>query len=537
MKILTAAQMQQVDRLTSERFSLPGLTLMETAGNSAVVAMAQYFPSLSTQRVQIFCGKGNNGGDGAVVARLLWLKGTTVELYLLGSLSETKGDAYTNFATVKELATVESPKLSYYEITTLEDLHIALNRSCDLYIDALFGTGASRPLTGIYQELVEALNQKGRPIIAIDIPSGLGADSPDTIGATIKAQLTITMTAPKIANVLPPARHYNGSLVVAPIGSPSTLINNSGTQLNLLEDQEIAQFLNNSRRSSSFFKNSVGHVLVIAGSRGKIGAAGLSAEAVLRAGAGLATVAIPQSSQVALVSALPLEIMTEALAETTQGTIACQALDTILKLWKNKQIAALGPGLGVDEDTKKLVRELVAQRLSPLVIDADGLNCLAPWPAGLQGNADKPIILTPHPGEMARLVGVTTSDISKSRIDIARKFAVDHQVILVLKGERSLIAAPDGEVYINPTGNAGMATAGSGDVLTGILAGLLAQAPQQALQATCAAVYLHGLAGDIAAKALGQRSLVASELTKYLATAILTVGGDREKGDVADSLS
>lgn len=534
MKVLTASQMQQVDRLTTEQFGVLGLTLMETAGHSATIAIMGYFNSL--KHVCIFCGKGNNGGDGAVVARHLWLKGVKVDLFLMGKLEETKGDAYTNFVAIKNLATVETT-LTYTEIEKVNELYEIFKKPYDLYVDALFGTGASRPLSGIYQELVDLLNKSNIPVAAIDIPSGLNADGSQLIGKTIQATMTTTMTAPKLANVLPPAMHYNGNLVVVPIGSPDSLINNCGSQLNLVEKKDVAKFLRDSRRASSSFKNKVGHVLVVAGGRGKIGAAGLTAQATIRAGAGLVTLASPESCQQALASNIALEIMTESLKENTQGFISIESLKTILELATNKTLIAIGPGLGISKDSKKLLLSLINDRPCPLVIDADGLNSLSPWPLGLEGSEEKPIIITPHPGEMARLLGVKTSDISQNRLELVRQFATVNKLIVILKGERSLIASPNGEVYINPTGNAGMATAGSGDVLTGIVAGLLAQAPNQALSAAISAVYLHGLAGDIAVTSTGQRSLIASDLTNYLAQTIITVGGEVEKRNLSNSFS
>lgn len=533
MKVLTASQMQQVDRLTTEQFGVLGLTLMETAGVGAVAAIANKFSPISQKQVKIFCGRGNNGGDGAVVARHLWLQGANVELFLFGKLEETKGDAYINFNAIKQLATVENPKLSYKEVLTIEELENSFNSPCDIYVDALFGTGASRPLTGIFQSLVEKLNQTKKPIVAIDIPSGLSANKENIIGPTVKACLTVTMSAPKVANILPPAKYYNGELIVVPIGSPDSLINSCGSQLNLVEEKEITNFLINTHRSNGVFKNSLGHVLVIAGGRGKVGAAGLTSEAVLRAGAGLVTLVVPESCQQALSSNIAVEIMTEPIVENSQGLISEQSLTKILELADKKQLIAIGPGLGVCEDSRKLLYNLVLQRPCSLVIDADGLNSLAPWPKNLTGSQQKPIVITPHPGEMARLLSLTTNEISLDRVNLVRKFATEQQIIVVLKGEHSLIAAPDGEVYINPTGNAGMATAGSGDVLTGIIAGLLAQAPNQALMSTIAGVYLHGLSGDLAAENLGQRSLIASDITKNLAQAIISLGGEFEKRNIS----
>jgi ADP-dependent NAD(P)H-hydrate dehydratase / NAD(P)H-hydrate epimerase len=536
MKVLTAAQMQQVDRLTTERFSVLGLTLMETAGLSAVAAIENHFGPLLLKHVKIFCGKGNNGGDGAVVARHLWLRGAIVELFLLGKFEETRGDARVNFEAVKKLSTVEAAKLSFQEIELNDELREALNEPCDLYIDALFGTGASRPLTGLFKELVETINESGVPVVAIDIPSGLNAENSEIIGPTVRARMTVTMTAPKLANVMAPAMHYNGTLVISPIGSPNSLIAASGSHLSLVEREQIENFLTASRRSPGAHKNSVGNVLVVAGGRGKTGAAGLTAEAVLRSGAGLVTLASPRSSQQVAANSVALEIMTEPLEETSDGMIAAAALKIVLNLAEKKSLIALGPGIGTDEETRSFVRALVEQRPCPLVIDADGLNCLSPWPEGLRGSQERPIVLTPHPGEMQRLLGSKLAEAASARADIVRDFAMTNQLILVLKGECTLIATNDGEVYINPTGNAGMATAGSGDVLTGIIAGLIAQSPSRLADAVISGVYLHGLAGDLAAKTLGQRSVMASDLIKQLPAAILAVGGEVEKRNFSDPL-
>jgi NAD(P)H-hydrate epimerase len=541
MKVLTAAQMQQVDRWSTERYHIPGLLLMETAGSNIVTAIEQHFGPLSVKHVKIFCGKGNNGGDGAVIARHLWLRGAIVELFLLGKLEDTRGDARINFEIIKKLAAVEMPQLAFQEIEMSEELHDILIEPCDLYVDALFGTGGTRPLTGLYKELVEQLNESATPIVAVDLPSGLNADNPNLIGPTIKAQLTVTMTAAKLANVLPPGMHYNGNLVVVPIGSPATLIPASGSNVTLVDAELIEHLLARTRRSPAAHKNMVGNVLLIAGSLGKTGAATLAATATLRAGAGLVTVATPQSAQPTLAASSPAEIMTLPLAETSTGTLSATALAQIMALADKKQIIGVGPGLGTNDDTRKFMRGLLDQPFPALIIDADGLNSLSPWPDKLNLTPDRPVILTPHIGEMARLAHTTNEEAAKSRLDLARRFAQQHQVIVVLKGERTLIAAPNGELYINPTGNAGMATAGSGDVLAGLIAGLIAQLPQisatTALQATLAAVYLHGLAGDLAAKTLGQRSLLAGDLIQYLAAAILTLGGEFEKRNIFDPFS
>jgi len=564
MKILTAQQMREVDRLTVERCGIPYPTLMETAGNRVVEAIIKRYGPVAGKRVSVFCGKGNNGGDGAVIARLLWLRGAAaVDVWLYGELEETKGEARANFEAIKRLAESDR-RVSFLEATTEEGIWLSLlpHQLLDflqgkppapesgegLYerefgtlpffvIDALLGTGLTRPAEGLYARAIEQINvfKKEDPVnalvIAVDIPSGLSSDTGQSLGPNVRADLTVSFTAPKIGNVLPPACEANGQLMIASIGTPDWLIEEVGAQLELVEEKRIYDWLNASRRAPDAHKGSVGDVLLIAGSRGKTGAAALSSETVLRAGAGLVTVATARSAQSLLVTQARTEVMTEALDETHDGAISHTALDRASQLAQKRSVIAVGPGLSSsDESTRAFVREMVERRTAPMVIDADGLNALAPWPEGLKGSDEAPIIVTPHPGEMARLTGKTNAEIVADRIDVAREFATRRHIITVLKGSRTIIAAPDGQVYVNPTGNAGMATAGSGDVLTGLVAGLLAQRPSEPLEATIAAVYLHGHAGDLAGNRLGMRSLVASDIIANLSEAMLKIGGDAERG-------
>ncbi len=569
MKIFTAQQMRELDRLTVERCGIPYATLMETAGNRVVEAIIQEFGPVKGKRIFIYCGKGNNGGDGAVIARLLWLRGAEITVCLFGKVEETTGEARNNFEAIRQISTAERAASDASSTTVHErseetgDLFEAMRfrrwptlhfreiewnagtsfgSSGDIIIDALFGTGLTRPLGAPFSTVIDIINdhhrnedESGTFIVSVDIPSGLSSDSEHPLGPHIRADLTVSFTGPKIGNVLPPACEANSKLVIASIGTPDWLFDEVGSQLNLIEEAQAKDWLNASRRAATAHKSSVGDVLLIAGSRGKTGAAALAAETVLRAGAGLVTVATSRSAQALLVTQSKNEVMTEGLDENEAGAIIHTALKRALQLAVKRTVLAIGPGLSsADESTRCFVREFVEQRGAPIIIDADGLNVLAPWPAELKGSDELPIIITPHPGEMARLIAKTTSktnaEVVADRINIAREFATQHHVITVLKGSRSLIAAPDGEVYVNPTGNAGMATAGSGDVLTGLLAGLLAQRSQAPLEATLAAVYLHGLAGDIAASKLGQRSLIASDLIANLSEAILQVGGAAERG-------
>jgi ADP-dependent NAD(P)H-hydrate dehydratase / NAD(P)H-hydrate epimerase len=537
MRILTAKEMREIDRLTVERCGIPYPLLMENAGARVVEAVSQRYGPVAGKRFAVFCGKGNNGGDGAVISRILWLKGASVDAFLFGRIDDTQGEARTNFEIIKRLS-AQSGLADQQQIRFIEigSEFKEVERQYEIVIDALFGTGLARPAEGLYERAIREIyylkERAGAEIVSVDIPSGLGSDSGNPIGPHAQADLTVTLTAPKIGNILPPACYANGQLVVAPIGTPQWLIEEeSGSQLHLVEESLISNWLKESRRAPAAHKGSAGDVLLIAGSRGKTGAAALASESVLRAGAGLVTVATAESAQALLITQARTEVMTEALAENESGAVSHAAIERALQLAGSRTVIAIGPGLSsADESTRRFVREFVARRTAPMVIDADGLNALAPWPEEVRGSDQLPIIISPHPGEMARLTGKTNSEVVADRAGIAREFAVKNEIITIIKGSRTIIAAPDGDLYINPTGNAGMATAGSGDVLTGLIAGLLAQRPHGPLAATIAAVYLHGLAGDLAASKLGQRSLIASDIIENLGEAIIIAGGEAERG-------
>ncbi|MEW6210328.1 MAG: NAD(P)H-hydrate dehydratase [Acidobacteriota bacterium] len=532
MKLLRADQMREVDRLTSECFGIPTLLLMEQAAARTVEAVEKKFGSLSGRRAVILCGKGNNGGDGAAIARQLWMRGCRVDLLLLGRVDDAQGDARINFDIVRALS--QGDHLRFVEIENSEQLKTAIIGSPDFVFDAIFGTGLTRPASGIFEEAINLINLLGQktPVIAVDVPSGVSSDSFHLIGPAVQAHLTVTFTAPKLANALPPASDLSGELVIVSIGSPPELILSSGSMLSLVEREMIARWLDQSRRSPHANKGDAGKVLILAGSRGKTGAASLAGEAALRAGAGLVTIATPQSSLPVVASLSIAECMTEPLEETSSGSVSSAATLRAIELAGERDVTAIGPGLGsIDEMTRSFTREFIASRPRPTVVDADALNSLAPWDSSIKGRQELSLILTPHPGEMARLMGKTTEEVLRDRVEIARHFATNHNLILVLKGSRSLVAAPTGEVYINPTGNAGMATAGAGDVLTGVIAGLMAQKTDDPLGATIAAVYLHGLAGDIAASRAGVRAMIASDISRCLGDAFTQVGGERERLD------
>src|SRR5712691_13214362 len=535
--------MREIDRLTTERCGTPSLMLMEAAGTAvARVVTERLSGDVADKGILVLCGKGNNGGDGAATARLLSLTGAHVEVVLFGGVGQTKGDARTNFEAAHNLAGdgPGSGQIEFSECESHEEWHALLSRlreSPDVIIDALFGTGLTRPVDGVSREVVQFLrklrashssDESARPVIvSIDIPSGLNSDSAELIGEAVHADVTIAMTAPKPANILPPAAHYNGELIVADIGSPVELIEEAKSQLFVTEESDARRWLIQTRYSPESYKTTHGHALIVAGSRGFTGAAALCGNAAMRAGAGLVTVATPASSQPLVATQLMPEVMTTALAETDRGAVSDEAVGYALKFAERANVIAIGPGLSSEDDrTRSFVRAVVERRKTPVVIDADGLNCLAPWPTELRGSPEYSIVLTPHPGEMLRLMGTDDKTALHDRVAAARAFATAHEVILLLKGSRSLIAAPDGRVFVNPTGNAGLGRAGAGDTLTGIITGFLAQeygtmtGDADALATVIAALYTSGLAGDMAASEIGMRTMVASDIRTHLSQAI-----------------
>jgi NAD(P)H-hydrate epimerase len=499
MKILTAAEMRDVDRRTVEA-GIPGIVLMENAGHRVVEFLAERFAPLATQRIVVLAGKGNNGGDGLVVARQLHtrFKPAALHVVLLADPAELKGDAAANLAML-----VAAGGRVEREIP-------AAARCATLVIDALLGTGIAGPAAGRMLEGIREING-GFPlakVVAVDLPSGMASDSGETAGEFARADCTVTFTAPKVAHAMPPNCDHIGELIVGAIGSPPDLY--AGAWLSLLEPAMFVELL--APRKPSGHKGTYGHVLVVAGSRGKTGAAAMAGLAALRAGAGLVTVASAESA-IAEISAHAPELMTEPLPETESGSIALNANLTALALGKN--VAAMGPGLGRAPQIAAMVQALSGSFEGPMVLDADAL--IGP----LEDGPDSRIrILTPHPGEMARLTGKTTAEVQADRIGAARTYATAHGVTLVLKGQRTAIAFPDGRVWINPTGTPAMGKGGSGDILTGMIAGLVAQFPLRAEQAVAAAVYLHGLAGQLGAQALGDKCLLATDLLQYLPDAM-----------------
>jgi NAD(P)H-hydrate epimerase len=502
MKVLTTAQMAAIDRATIQA-GIPGIILMETAARRVVDFLTRHFSPLGEQRIVVICGKGNNGGDGLAIARQLHVQFAPRHLWVVLTCSpdELNGDAAQNYAMLRASGVQE-----------YKDFGPEM-RAATLVVDAVLGTGLAGPARGPALDAILEINC-GFPfakVVAVDIPSGLSGDNGAPPGEYVRADATVTFTAPKVCHAIHPACNLMGELEIAPIGSPASLYeNDAAIQLSLVTPESIAPCFRPRQRDSN--KGKYGHVLVVAGSRRKPGAAAMAGLAALHAGAGLVTIAGPESA-VASISAHAPELMMEPLAETASGEIARAAFDRIAELAEKSSLIALGPGIGTDNETRDVAGHLFAHATQPMVVDADGLNCLA----GSAFHGGKALrVLTPHPGEMSRLAGRTIAEVQSDRIASARAFAAARDVVVVLKGERTLIGFPDGRVWINPTGSPAMAKGGTGDILTGMVSGLLAQFPNDSDRAIAAAVYLHSLAGEIAARHLTEQTVLATDLLRYL---------------------
>jgi len=528
-KVLTAAQMREVDRLTTDKYGIPSIILMENAAHAVFrVIEEKAGGSVIGKRILVLCGKGNNGGDGAALSRILWQEGAFVIPILFGSVDDISGDARANFEILKTLDNAVAT--SGYEFNKFllhdehEDLIALIERLLDeaestIIVDGMFGTGLTRPLTGVYLEVIQRLASREAQVVTIDLPSGLDADKNEPIGRNIIASTTVTFTAPKVANVMAPASRFNGELVVANIGSPIDLIENQPSQIFLAEASDVRRWLSATRFTDNSYKNKRGHALIIAGSKNYTGAAVLCGDAAIRSGVGLVTLAVPGGSRESVVARVSSEVMVRGIAETPKGSASVEAVDEIKEFVENVDVIAVGSGLSSKEDeTRQFVRKVVEHRTTPIVIDADGLTALSPF--DISGSDELPLILTPHEGEFMRLLGTDDKAMIKDRVAAVRDFAVKHHVILVLKGERILIGEPGGKVAVSPTGNPGLGKAGNGDTLTGILTGFTAQAVQMKVdmfETVVAAVYIAGLAGDIAESKYGKRVMTASDVRECMA--------------------
>ena len=502
--------MRAIDRWAIDEMGIPGIVLMENAGTTIVRRLAEIIPGLSSKKIIIFCGKGNNGGDGFVMARHLAELGANVTVLLAGLITELKGDAKTNALSAKNLG-IPIQELNTKNINKFDR---KLSHS-DIIVDALFGTGLSKPAACFMETVINKINQHEKFTVSIDINSGIDADSGMLIGPHVFSDLTFALASMKKSHLLHPAASAMKKVELLDIGIPNYI--EQDIQVHLLEEKDIKSIFQSRRKDTH--KGNFGHVLVLAGSTGKAGAAGLTALAALRAGCGLCTLALPETCQKAF-ELHPMEVMTVPLPETQSGTLSIKAKEPILRLLEGKSVVAMGPGLTTEPETVKLIGEILPFIKCPLILDADAINALekhVDWLDDL-----KSVVLTPHPKEMSRLTGLSTQEIQKNRISAATEFAQKKSLILLLKGAPSLIATPDGNVYINPTGNPGMATGGSGDVLTGIIAGLAAQniSPKNA---SIAGAYIHGYSGDIFSENETQTSLIAGDLLRNLPNALKQV--------------
>lgn len=506
MVVVSSEEMRELDRLTIEEHEVPSLTLMERAGKGVAEALLRRFGRAAKRGVLVVAGKGNNGGDGLVVARYLRRKKIPCEVILLAKREEISKDAAHNLRAYLEA------KGRVFEAAP-DSLGLLSQRlkGKKLLVDAILGTGLTKEVSGFYAEVIHWMNASGLPVVAVDVPSGLDADRGRPLGVAVQAKMTVTFGCPKVGTVIYPGLSYAGELVVADIGIHPKALDEVSPKTELLEARDVDWLLR--PREPDTHKGTYGHLLVMAGSRGKTGAAILACRAAMRVGSGLVTLAAPRSLNTIFAGSL-VEVMTEPLKDNSEEEIEPLTDRGWHRLLDKKNAFLFGPGIGVKESTRNALRWLLRNLDVPWVIDADGLNNLALDMERLR-EAKTPPIVTPHPGEMARLIGSDTAAVVRDRVGVARTFARDHRCYVVLKGARTVMATMDGKVFINPTGNPGMASGGTGDVLAGMLAGLLAQR-LEAEDALKLGVFLHGFVGDRAARARGEVGLIASDIIEGL---------------------
>ncbi|GAB4264276.1 NAD(P)H-hydrate dehydratase [Thermincola ferriacetica] len=507
MFLVTAEEMQNLDKLTIDQVGIPGVVLMENAGLQVVKVIKEILGEVPGKQVAVFAGKGNNGGDGFVIARHLLNMGAEVKVLLNGEPADITGDAKVNLNILQNMGQ------KIFTINNSNSLNIVKLTLVytDLIVDAVFGTGFKGAVNDHMGKIISLINESGKPVVAVDIPSGLEANTGQVHGPCIRATHTVTFGLPKLGLTIHPGKEYAGQLHIADISIPPDLVKKQNFNKFLLTKELVAQML--PKRHSQGHKGDYGRVLVVAGSEGLTGAAVLTSTAVLKSGAGLATLAVPRSLH-DLMEIKLTEVMTKPLPETEKKTISRDALDEVIALTESADVVALGPGISTEPATAGFVRDLLPELNKPVVIDADGLNALAGNLEVLK-KIEAPVVITPHPGEMARLAGIKTEEVQNNRIEVAREFAANWRVNVVLKGTETVIAGVDGSLFVNSTGNPGMATGGSGDVLTGVIAGLIGQglAP---VRAAAAGVFIHGYAGDLGALEKGQAGLLAGDILNLL---------------------
>lgn len=496
--------MKLLDQQTINETGIPGVVLMENAGRGTVEQMLRFSPGIKNGVVAVFCGRGNNGGDGFVIARYFLNFGARVKVFLLSSADQVQGDAGINLAAYRNMGgqILEIPDEAAFHAVK-EDAAAA-----DIVVDALLGTGLSSAVTGLYRTAIEYLNSLDRvPKVSVDIPSGIDATSGKVLGCALKATLTCTYAFPKIGHLIYPGREKTGTLEVIDIGIPKILSDRANITTFVQAPADFTGML--PKRKPDSHKGNYGHVLVLAGSPGKTGAAALAGHAAMRSGAGLVTLAVPSGLR-GVLEEKTCEVMTEGLKDSGTGYVGTDAWPDLQSLLNGKSAAAAGPGLGVRDGTGELLFKLLTETELPLVLDADALNLVSRDTEILKRIRKVPV-LTPHPGEMARLTGTTVAAVQSDRLKTASDFARSYRAVVVLKGASTIIAAPDGSVYVNPTGNPGMAGGGMGDVLTGFIVGLMAQG-LSSLDAARMAVYGHGAIGDLLFEQGSKIGILASDI-------------------------
>ena len=510
--VFTAAEMAGLDNYAINELNIPGVILMENAGRGIADVAMKMLTDAANRNIHIYCGSGNNGGDGYVVARHLLNHGAIVRVFVLAAKDKISGDAKINLDIL-------------YSLGCQPEFITAPPKAAtpDLIVDAMLGTGVKGGLKGLYAAAANAINSLGCPVLAVDIPTGVNADTGQIAGSAVHATVTTTMAAHKRGLLFSPGREWVGDLEIVDISMPPFVIENRDSKVCLVDAGFVSRTL--PRRSPDAYKNKAGTVQVIAGAVGFTGAAMLTGKSVLRSGAGLCYLSIPKSLNVIFESALA-EVITQPVEDKGAGYLQKSQLEKVLADAKDKDIIAIGPGLGQAKETGDLVHELLRTLEKPLVLDADGLNHCA-GKTELFSDYQGDLVLTPHPGEFSRLTNLPVNEIVNNRVDVVREYARKWNCIIILKGAPTTTAAPNGRVYINSTGNAGMATAGSGDVLTGIVAGLMAQGIG-AEQAAVAAVYVHGLAGDMAADEFGQFGMMAGDILYKTPMALKTLAGETD---------
>jgi NAD(P)H-hydrate epimerase len=516
MKIATAQQIKNIDRRAIREFGIPGPVLMENAASAIASEMERFLDGLEGVKVGILCGKGNNGGDGLALARRLRVRGIPVRVALLAPFASLAGEAKLNLSILRKTDVEILPNATPRAIAEIIDWS-------DVLVDALLGVGISSLIKGTYAVAVELMNMAGRPVVAVDIPTGINADTGEVMGSAVRADLTVTMVLPKRGLVLDPGASFAGQVKVADIGIPPEVIEKEAIRVTML-GRGLAWGLM-SERDRDAHKGDFGHLLVIAGSQGKTGAAVMAARGALRTGCGLASVATP-ISLVPIIQQQLVEAMCVPAGESIDATLGIGSEEELLKASGKMQACVIGPGLSTHYETVQVVKNIVQRINVPVVIDADALNALA-GSAEILAKIKAPVVVTPHPGEMARLLGITVYDVQSDRIGSAQGLAEEYDITVVLKGAGTVIATPDGDVFINATGNPGMATGGTGDVLTGMIGSLLAQG-YGPTQAACLAVYLHGLAGDLAAAEKGEAGMIAGDLIEKIPEAIKQTMADAD---------